>query len=339
MILQLFFFCTFLVLVEGVNTLCLRDAEAATNLAVSNPEDPMTTSSAYKRHLAKHFCSEASAHMTVLELASAHMTVLELGVYHGHTTAVLASMFKKVIAVDLEKDFLKTAAKNLGKLQRNVVFLEMDLLTEGWSFFANNKVEVVVIDANHDYEYVRADAENALRYLPDLQYLVFHGTWLNDVKLAVAELERAGMMSCENIHGTDGKTEGKLCKRLQSTGTAIAPSFSERRFLVYKSPMTTLGMCASGVLRFSGNGRVEAGRLKTGRWNFTSVSLDALVIRLPKLSARPMMLQFNMDRSAFLLTQMKTQKVDWFGLSEQMASRPFHAANGPFEGEFFRHPK
>lgn len=328
MILHLFFFCTFLVLVEGVNPSCLKDAEVAMNLAISNPEDPMTTSSAYKRHLAKHFC----------QTSSAHMTALELGVYHGHTTAVLASIFKKVIAVDLEKNFLKTAAKNLGKLQRNVVFLEMDLLTEGWSFFANNKVEVVVIDANHDYEYVRADAENALRYLPDLQYLVFHGSWLNDVKLVVAELERAGMMSCENIHGTDGKTEGKLCKRLQSTGTAIAPSFSERRFLVYKSPMTTLGMCASVVLRFSGNGRVEAGRLKTGIWNFT-VSEDALVIRLPKLSARPMVLQFNMDRSAFLLTQMNTQKVDWFGLFEQMASRPFHAANGAFEGEASRHPK
>ena len=41
-----------------------------------------------------------------------------------------------------------------------------------WTIFRNNQVDVVRIDANHDLHYVRSDAYNSLRHLPNLKYMV-----------------------------------------------------------------------------------------------------------------------------------------------------------------------
>lgn len=140
----------------------------------------------YKQHLAEHFCG-----------IGADMTAVELGVYHGYTTSILANMFKKVIAVDVNKGLIEIAAKTLGELeQENVVFLMMDLMADGWSKFASNDVKVVVIDADHTYAGVKRDAGNALRYLPELQWLVFHDTWMDQIELAVHEFEQQGLLKC-----------------------------------------------------------------------------------------------------------------------------------------------
>jgi tRNA/tmRNA/rRNA uracil-C5-methylase (TrmA/RlmC/RlmD family) len=64
----------------------------------------------YKRHLAEHFCG-----------MGANMTAVELGVYHGYTTSLLANMFKKVIAVDVNKGLIEIAAKTLGELEQENV--------------------------------------------------------------------------------------------------------------------------------------------------------------------------------------------------------------------------
>ena len=49
------------------------------------------------------------------------MTAVELGVYHGYTTSILANMFKKVIAVDVNKGLIEIAAKTLGELEQENV--------------------------------------------------------------------------------------------------------------------------------------------------------------------------------------------------------------------------
>jgi predicted methyltransferase len=106
-------------------------------------------------------------------------------------------MFKKVIAVDVNKGLIEIAAKTLGELeQENVVFLMMDLMADGWSKFASNDVKVVVIDADHTYAGVKRDAGNALRYLPEVQWLVFHDIWMDPVALAVHEFEQQGLLKC-----------------------------------------------------------------------------------------------------------------------------------------------
>ena len=43
--------------------------------------------------------------------ASQQLTVAEIGVFHGHTTAVLAAVFQQVIAVDVEESHVGTTGK------------------------------------------------------------------------------------------------------------------------------------------------------------------------------------------------------------------------------------
>ncbi len=142
-------------------------------------EVSITTSYQYKRHIAEHFCEIGK-----------DLTAMELGVYHGYTTRILATIFKKVIAVDINKGLLQMAAKNVGPLEENVVFLFMDLMSDDWRKLANNDVDVVIIDADHTYAGVRRDAENVLKHLPTLQWIVFHDTWWPQIERAVSEFEQ-----------------------------------------------------------------------------------------------------------------------------------------------------
>lgn len=76
---------------------------------------------------------------------------------------------------------------------------------------------------------------------PPSRYLVFHDAWMEDVARAVAELEAAGTVECEDIgRGADHRRdydqrpvvstgpEGKLCRKTHGLVTAT-PSFVERR--------------------------------------------------------------------------------------------------------------
>eukprot|EP00438_Fugacium_kawagutii_P017960 Skav223152 [mRNA] locus=scaffold2431:118780:119705:- [translate_table: standard] len=162
---------------------CLMAAEALIQQSPDFSKASITTSHLYKRHLAQHFCEIAG-----------NMTAVELGIYHGYTTSVLANMFRKVIAVDVDTALIETASSNLGRLERNVVFLCMDLMSDDWNKFDSNAVDVVVIDADHTYSGVRRDAESALRHFPNLQWMVFHDTWMEQIERAVGEFERDGIL-------------------------------------------------------------------------------------------------------------------------------------------------
>lgn len=90
---------------------------------------------------------------------------------HGYTTALLAAVFQRVIAVDIFAHCLGAAARHarhVGDLARKITFLHMDSKADDWRLLAQNNVSVVVIDAAHDYHAVRSDAEKALRHLPRL---------------------------------------------------------------------------------------------------------------------------------------------------------------------------
>jgi SAM-dependent methyltransferase len=137
-----------------------------------------------------------------------NLTVLELGVWRGYTTAVLADLFFNVIAVDFSQDALTRARQHVGK-RRNVLFLKMNLYGESWARLANNIIDVVFIDAAHDYHSVKQDIRNSLQLHPT--WIVFHdyGSF-NDVsskqqgmqvKPAVQEFEQAGVLSCRHALG------------------------------------------------------------------------------------------------------------------------------------------
>lgn len=85
-------------------------------------------------------------------------TVLEVGVYHGHGTELLASVFAKVLALDIDRSALSIALQQVGRLSHRVTFLQMDSLAEAgarapltfgqrhgedWALLAANNVSVV----------------------------------------------------------------------------------------------------------------------------------------------------------------------------------------------------
>ena len=97
--------------------LCRAAAEVEIQKAPEKAEMFVTTSHLYKRHLAKYFCEGSASSSPRAD----SLIALELGVYHGHTTAVLAAIFKKIISVDIEKEYLEIAAKHCDG-HANVVF-------------------------------------------------------------------------------------------------------------------------------------------------------------------------------------------------------------------------
>ena len=139
---------------------CVAAAKLVIQQWSENDDDKVTSSRLFKIHMAEYFC----------KLGSPSMTVLELGVHRGYTTLVWATIFRKVIAVDISEHWLRIAGQTTAE-KSNVVFLTANLMADSWTIFRNNRVDAVIIDANHDYNYVRADAYNSLRHLPDLKYL------------------------------------------------------------------------------------------------------------------------------------------------------------------------
>ncbi|CAE7259385.1 unnamed protein product, partial [Symbiodinium necroappetens] len=195
-----------------------------------------TTTHLFKRHLAQYFCP-----MT----ASQQLTVAEIGVFHGHSTAVLAAVFHQVIAVDVEESYLRLASLQTNG-SRNVVFLTGDSGADRWHAFRSNRIDAVVIDADHRYESVLADISNALS-VKTVKHFAFHDYQAAGVRQAIAEFEERGaLVNCQAIgSGWDGSawydgwnaetetkvSEGRLCRRGKLGN--LAPSFVNKTFYVY----------------------------------------------------------------------------------------------------------
>ena len=222
---------------------CIANADLAIAKSAEKEEDKVTSSKLFKRHLAEYFC----------KLGSPRMTVLELGVHHGYSTAVWASIFQKVIAVDLKEELLRVAAARTAKMT-NVVFLAANLMADSWTTFRNNRVDAVIIDANHDYHHVRADAYNSLRHLPYLRHMAFHDLGTEEgVLQTVRELSgRRILRNCRKLgQGWDGSSwsynlwdpatgavtpamtnlsEGVACRSVKPQ--KLQPPFANLRYLV-----------------------------------------------------------------------------------------------------------
>jgi hypothetical protein len=100
-------------------------------------DDNNTTSKKFKKDLYNFISSS--------ELDYKNMTIMELGTAHGHTTGILASLFKKVITLDKTKSNLDKAQKNNQQFN-NIRYYEGDI------YFDDLPVEhfdVAFIDCMH----------------------------------------------------------------------------------------------------------------------------------------------------------------------------------------------
>ena len=327
---------------------CLAYCQLEIDRAPDKMDMFVTTSRLYKRHLAEHFCKLPK-----------RTVVLELGVYHGHSTAVLAALFQQVISVDVEKDYLSIAAKHTAN-RSNIAFLAVNLMAGSWQMFASSGIQVVVIDADHRYEYVRADAHNALTHLPQLEYVVFDDFGHEiGVQRVVLELQAQGaLLDCRGIgNGWNGSrwefrnwneqtgeifmswtnmSEGVICKRGNISSSGFPQRFLDQRFYIYKQPLGQL--CPAGILRLLPGGGLVTSLWGHGTWteaaddsHLRNQHRDALLLELPGMTPGPIELLFNSPRSAFVLSQVGMVGTDWFGIREHLVFEPFQLATRQFD--------
>ena len=88
------------------------------------------------------------------------MKVLELGACHGDTTRIFSEIFDKVYAVDRSDDNVKLI-KDKCKDVNNVKASIMDVTNDTWNF---PQVDVVFVDASHDYPQVAIDIQKCIDY-------------------------------------------------------------------------------------------------------------------------------------------------------------------------------
>ncbi|CAE7831176.1 unnamed protein product [Symbiodinium sp. CCMP2592] len=322
---------------------CIADAEVAIAQTPEKFIDTVTSSRLFKLHMAQYFC----------KLGSLNMTVLELGVHQGYTTLVWANIFQKVIAVDFNEQWLQVASKTTAD-RPNVVLLHANLMTDSWTIFRNNQVDVVIIDANHDFHYVRSDAYNSLRQLPNLKYMVFHDYGSEDgVRQTVKELSgRRMLQDCQWLGlGRDGTSwpsltwhrdtdtisptttnlsEGVACRSVKVR--ELRPPFTDLRYYVYRQPVQEL--CHEGVFRFLPGGQLATDVWRKGSWTYsrdpTGKKGDLLLVNLAHMSSVPLEVLFNEHRTAFLLTDVGGLGATWYGLQENLAISTLMRTNEEF---------
>mmetsp|Transcript_118523 Transcript_118523/g.221442 ORF Transcript_118523/g.221442 Transcript_118523/m.221442 type:complete len:374 (+) Transcript_118523:129-1250(+) len=335
---------------------CLEKAEAATLQAPDKHDWHPTTSRLLKRDLAAEFCGRSPK----------HLTALEIGIFKGHTTAVLSAVFGRVLAVDVEIEYLQLSAER-NRNQTNIVFLPFDSFADDWQLLRSNKIDVVFIDGNHHYEKVRNDAVSSLSYLSPVAHLIFDDYGIEaEVRRAVTELEEANaLVDCKPLgHGKDGQpwvlkdlglvnhSEAILCSR----GSTMTPGREWARidfpYFLHTVPADPL-MRAEGVVRFTASknqepGRQDRGTIWTTRWG-TGVFQrewstddqgrlrDAFNVTLPGLGSGRWEALFNRGRTAFILSRADSIEASWFGIRLQTVNHVFTMANNQFNTQDIGH--
>eukprot|EP00931_Biecheleriopsis_adriatica_P085858 TRINITY_DN60641_c0_g1_i1.p1 TRINITY_DN60641_c0_g1~~TRINITY_DN60641_c0_g1_i1.p1 ORF type:complete len:492 (+),score=89.56 TRINITY_DN60641_c0_g1_i1:44-1519(+) len=120
-------------------------------------------------------------------------TVVELGAYRGYTTRVLSEVFGHVIAVDASATFL-TQNRRHNSDRKNIMYLQLHSAVDGLQSLQGNSVEVVFVDADHDYSSVLQDVNSVFSaFGTSLRYLLFDDFFSSEgIRQVVTELVSEG---------------------------------------------------------------------------------------------------------------------------------------------------
>lgn len=151
------------VLCEPIKAVPLRGQYPRSVVDIGKQEDYWTTSAKMKHDMRSFFHEQGSANWTALELGS----------YRGYTTRALSDVFALVIAADASKTFLGfNRAHNSDR--HNIVFEYLHSRIDGLHRLSENDIQVVMIDAEHDFDSVNRDTILVLRtFRKSLKFLIF----------------------------------------------------------------------------------------------------------------------------------------------------------------------
>jgi predicted O-methyltransferase YrrM len=137
-------------------------------------------------------------------------TIVEVGASQGQSTRMLSYIFKKVIAIEWD-DWNLEQAKKRNQDRNNVEFVKMDLYNDKWEDFLPRNIDVVFIDAGHQYHQVKMDIENSLEcfnnpiFIFDDYGLVDPKSGVNEVKQAIDEKINENKLKLYKFIGEDSK--------------------------------------------------------------------------------------------------------------------------------------
>ncbi len=113
---------------------------------------------------------------------------LEVGCYKGLTAKFLAEHFVEYLGLDVQDEYLMSARKN--NASNHAQFQKFDVYNSSWHHL-DFTADIVMIDALHEYEYIKQDIDNCLERFPNA-IIIFddYGAWesvFRAVNEAVAE--------------------------------------------------------------------------------------------------------------------------------------------------------
>lgn len=117
------------------------------------------------------------------------IAAVEIGTYTGGTLQHLVNYFDKVVSVDIGRSYLHPSLMK----RPNVDYITGDSTkVDIPKIIAKTReefdIKFFLIDANHEYEYVKADLNNVLTYIPKSETIILlHDSWYPPSRQAIID--------------------------------------------------------------------------------------------------------------------------------------------------------
>jgi len=128
-------------------------------------DDIWTCSDEMRTHIAEFFKDKS------------HFKLAEIGAYKGYSTRILSQIFASVYAVDNSVEWTNLS-KEFNKNRTNIEYVMLDIYKDSWNILPTD-IDVVFIDADHNYKSCKSDVFNSMKQFKSLKYMVFddYGVW------------------------------------------------------------------------------------------------------------------------------------------------------------------